>query len=250
MTGHPKWRTASELVEVGFSRSRVVMMNEAHDGLRRNVRTRRVGADVLGAAHATGARFLAMEAVFEVFAVEANRTRIVPDLSVAGYLSQPEMKQLIQAALDLGWKILPYEARDAKDTPPSSDHLSVEYTNWREEEQARNLSSILAGLPGHAKVMVWCGNAHANKVPIQDWTPMGCHFSRISGINPFTIDQTITIRFEPEQDEFGSKLVSRFREDLAPRGGTAGFLKEEGPGEMAGLEGADAYILSLENDLE
>ena len=33
------WRTPQELVEEGFRRSRIVMLNEAHDGLTRCVRT-------------------------------------------------------------------------------------------------------------------------------------------------------------------------------------------------------------------
>jgi hypothetical protein len=36
---HP-WRTPEELVEIGFSRARVVMMKEAHSGDERCVRTR------------------------------------------------------------------------------------------------------------------------------------------------------------------------------------------------------------------
>src|SRR4030095_12459992 len=48
------WRTPQELVEEGFRRGRVVMLNEAHNGLTRCVRTRRVGRQVLPSAHAMG----------------------------------------------------------------------------------------------------------------------------------------------------------------------------------------------------
>src|SRR5215211_6323704 len=37
------WRTPQELVQEGFGRGRVVMLNEAHDELTRCVRARRVG---------------------------------------------------------------------------------------------------------------------------------------------------------------------------------------------------------------
>jgi hypothetical protein len=67
VTGDPpapkRWRTPEQLVALGIRRSRVVMMNEAHDGLRRCVRTRRVGQRVLPAAHDAGVRYLAMEAL-------------------------------------------------------------------------------------------------------------------------------------------------------------------------------------------
>jgi len=56
------WLTAEDLVREGFRRSRVVIMNEAHDGHRRCVRTRTVGRRVLPAAMESGARVLAMEA--------------------------------------------------------------------------------------------------------------------------------------------------------------------------------------------
>jgi hypothetical protein len=57
------WRTPQELVEEGFRRSRVVMLNEAHDGLTRCVRTRQLGRQILPSAHAMGVRHLAMEAL-------------------------------------------------------------------------------------------------------------------------------------------------------------------------------------------
>ena len=37
------WRPVAELTRWGFAHAQVVMANEAHDGLRRCVRTREVG---------------------------------------------------------------------------------------------------------------------------------------------------------------------------------------------------------------
>ena len=45
-------RTPEELLAIGVSRSRVVMMNEAHHMMKRCVRTREIGLRVLPAAHA------------------------------------------------------------------------------------------------------------------------------------------------------------------------------------------------------
>jgi hypothetical protein len=87
---------------LGFQRPRVVMMNEAHDGWRRCIRTRQLGVRVLPAAHAAGARHLAMEAVSPAFADEANARGEVPD-AASGYLAQPEMRDFIATALSLGW---------------------------------------------------------------------------------------------------------------------------------------------------
>jgi len=111
------WRTPQQLVQEGFRRGRVVMLNEAHDGLTRCVRTRRVGRQILPSAHAMGARHLAMEALQPGDAEAANTTRRPPD-AADGYLAQPDMAELIQAALALGWTLWAYEADI--DTPRSS----------------------------------------------------------------------------------------------------------------------------------
>jgi hypothetical protein len=84
------WRTPQELVEEGFRRSRVVMLNEAHHGLSRCVRTRQLGRQLLPSAHAMGVRHLAMEALQPGDAEAANTTRRPPD-DAGGYLAQPDM---------------------------------------------------------------------------------------------------------------------------------------------------------------
>jgi hypothetical protein len=56
------WRSPEELVMIGFSRSRIVMMNECHDGLLRCLSTREIGRRILPTAHKAGVRYLAMEA--------------------------------------------------------------------------------------------------------------------------------------------------------------------------------------------
>ena len=103
------WRSPEEIVEIGFQRSQVVMMNEAHSELKRCIRTRQIGKRVLPVAHQAGVRHLAMEVLFPWFAEQCNVARRIPQGDF-GYLSQPEMKDVLQAALDLGWTLLPYEA--------------------------------------------------------------------------------------------------------------------------------------------
>lgn len=109
---NPIWLSPNEIMRRGLGQSRVVMMNEAHSGDLRNVRTRKIGESILAAAHEVGVRHLAMEALYPDFADTSNRTR-KPPVVTGGYLSQPEMISLIQAALDLGWTISPYEANDS-----------------------------------------------------------------------------------------------------------------------------------------
>ena len=120
-----RWRSPEELAETGLSRSRVLMVNEAHDHLRRCIRTRRVGARMIEPAHAAGTRHLAMEALTPDFAATANRDRRLG--SGDGYLAQPELRDLMTAALEFGWSLIAYEA----DVPPGDPH-SVPTANQRQ----------------------------------------------------------------------------------------------------------------------
>jgi hypothetical protein len=61
------WRTPQELVEEGFRRGRVAMLNEARDGLTRCVRTGRVGRQILPGA-CDGCSAPAVEALGHHFA--------------------------------------------------------------------------------------------------------------------------------------------------------------------------------------
>jgi hypothetical protein len=214
-------RTPEELLAIGFSRSRVVMMNEAHNGMQRCVRTREIGLRLLPAAHEAGVRHMAMEALY------------------GPYLTQPEMQRLVQGAEDLGWRLIPYEVK------------SMMSTNEREEEQARNLATALAQLPQDAPLLVWCGNSHLCKEPGQipdgQWLPMGHMFWQISGIEPFSIDQTVTVEFDPARTSAWHSFAERERSRLEVLGGTAGFLVADSP---VPRRGVDAVLLSTENTLE
>ena len=213
-----------------------------------------------------------MEALQPAYVEDANRTRQAPAVW-AGYLGQPEMRALVQAALDLGWMLWAYEADlnrwlaerhgltlpHAGESPAAvlgpllqpyqAELRSIDFTNWREEEQARNLTGILATLPDNAKLLVWCGNGHLTKIATQGWLPMGYHLSQ-QGVAPFVIDQTRTVNFGTDHDSPRGALVERFRADLEARGGTAGWLSAEAPADAPPAFGADAVVLSLDNNLE
>jgi hypothetical protein len=223
------------------------MMNEAHDGLRRCVRTRRLGQRVLPAAHDAGVRYLAMEALDPAFADEANATREVPP-AAGGYLAQPEMREFIAAALGLGWWLLSYEA-DFSLQPPGLERRSREETNWREEQQARNLLGALTPLPAEQKLLVWCGNHHLSKRSLNDeWVPMGYRFQQLSGIEPFAIDQIMSVKFD-DREPYALQWVESYATKLEASGGAAGFLSEEAPDCWPSRETADAFVLSVDNAL-
>ena len=250
------WRSVEELVEIGFQRSRVVMMNEAHAEELRCVRTRMVGQRILPVAYKMGARYLAMEALWPEIAKESNTTRLLGIEPERGYLSQPEMRSFIQTALDLSWTLVPYEADFSLEPPGLSRWKQI---NWREEVQARNLLTFLRSMPGDTKLLVWCGNGHHIKMVIPrqpddsedgEWIPMGYQFKTLSGIDPFVIDQTRTVHFPALTKEKMDEWLNEVTPQLVAFGGTAGFLAEEAPAcfHISGAE--DAYVVSLDNEME
>ncbi|HEX6484510.1 MAG TPA: hypothetical protein VF043_37170 [Ktedonobacteraceae bacterium] len=254
------WRSVEELVEIGFRRSRVVMMNEVHSGFLRCIRTRRIGVKILPTAHQEGVHYLAMEALYSSFAEEVNRTRQLPRPRAAsaeqesGYLDQPDMRMLIQNALDLGWTLVPYEP-DALVPSHLSHNKQIE---WREEMQARNLIAALATFPSDTKLLVWCGNNHHTKAIVpsrtdesdESWALMGYHFRELSGIDPFVIDQGRTVRFpDLPRRQAMENWINEIAPTLVTFGGTAGFLSEEAPACFRVLEGEDAYFISLDNEM-
>lgn len=229
------WRSPEELADIGFSRSPVVMANEAHDGLRRCIRTREIGRRLLPVAHGHGCRHLAMEALWEEIAEQANRDRRLPDSS--GYLGQPEMRALVEDALALGWTLVAYETTDTRTPFLPDGSVDQAIVNAREVDQARNLAARLPQTP----LLVWCGNGHLEKESGGDWTPMGMLFRELTGIDFFALDQTWTVF---GQRELGTELTA----DLEPFGGTAGMLREELPAAFATWS-ADALLFSVENAL-
>lgn len=254
MTGRSsrRWQTPEQLVEIGFSRSRVVLMNEAHNGWLRCVRTREIGRRILPVAHAAGVRHLAMEALADPALVEdANRTRSLAEVQGQSYLAQPEMRVFIQTALGLGWTLIGYEA-DVSLAPAGWDPMSDEFTNWREKQQAVNLVGALESLPSNAGILAWCGNGHLYRSPRPwvegNWVPMGWNLRDISEIDPFAIDQSVTVDFGEPVLEEQARALEGYAQDLTVLGGTAGFLADEAPQPWARND-VDAVLLSLENEM-
>ena len=255
--GRLSWFTPEALVELGVRRSRVVIVNEAHDGDLHCRRTRLIGRRLLPVAHRGGVRHLAMEVLpnsgrLREWTAEANRSRAVPPPPVAaGYLAQADMRALIQDALDLGWTLLAYECDFDRELPalahrPPGDHETIA---WREQEEAQNLAGHVTALPSHGKVLVWCGWDHLAKTPLDGLTWMACRFWQLTGVEPFCIDQTISVHPGPAVVD----LLPALTPELAARGGTAGLLAHDLamlPNLAERAARADAFLFSLDNRLE
>lgn len=245
-------RSPEELARIGLERSRVVIVNECHNGDRHCPRTRTIGRRLLPIAHDAGVRHLAMEALYEPFAREANQRRRLPS-SGLGYLGQEDMRELIAEALALGWSLVPYECDFSR---WQGDTRTAEFGNWRDAEEARNLTEFLAGSPQDLKLMVWCGNSHQRKTPQRypglrgsSWIRLGQRFRELSGIDPFVIDQSVTVEYRSGRSPRRND-VKRYRSDLRELGGTGGFLRDEDPDARWRSDlSADVWLLSLDNSM-
>jgi hypothetical protein len=102
--------------------------------------------------------------------------------------------------------------------------LTMEYTNWRDREQARNLSRLVTDAPGEP-LLVWYGGGHAAKVPAGEWITMGCHFPGMSGVEAFVIDQTVTVDWKGRPQPGIPELLEGLSGRLPAYGGTAGILR-------------------------
>jgi hypothetical protein len=147
----------------------------------------------------------------------------------------------------MGWTLWAYEALIRRHEHPA-DLLSREVTNWREREQALNLCEVLAAAPGEP-LLAWCGNSHATKVATDDWVPMGHHFATMSGVDPFVIDQTVTVDFPSAGADWKADLLAVLADTLAAHGGTAGILSDQAPPPLCGWPGVDALVVSSDNAL-
>ena len=234
------WLTAEDLVREGFRRSRVVMMNEAHSGERRCIRTRTVGRRILPAAWEAGARVLLLEAL--------GPPAGPPPGTESPYLRQPEMALLIDAARRLGFALAGYEAEiDRAPLELLRDTTAMPFTNWRERRQAENLIAQVNAAPATAGVLVWSGNSHLRRTPVEDWSPMGWWYERLGATPAFVIDQAITVNFGEAGNALAQVLLDKYAEVLTTRGGEVGVVLDERL--RAGI-GADAVLLSSDNRLE
>lgn len=198
-------------------------------------------------AHQAGVRQLAMEALPWPASGSPEPVRDIPS-AAGGYLAQLDMHRLITMALQLGWSLWGCETVIEPGKDPA-ELLSMEFTNWREREQARHLCQLRATAPAEP-FLVWCGNSHACRRPSGDWMPMGYHFAVMSGIQQFVIDQTVTIDFTGDGPQpWVHELLTGLTSTLAAQGGTAGILHDQAPPPLENWPGVDAFVVSAENEL-
>lgn len=169
-------------------RRQVIMINEEHDTPMHRAFTARL----LPVLYKKGFRYFAPETIVD----EQINQRGYATHKSGFYQSDPVYADLVRTAIRLGFKIVPYDlSPDCENPPDNSDYCQ----DVRERGQAQNLYDRILKNDPKAKILVHVGRTHNQKTKLEKWALMGWHFKQISGIDPFTIDQTqMSERSRPE----------------------------------------------------
>lgn len=175
---------------VAFSRQ-VIMINEAHHDPRHRAFT----IQLLEAMYEEGFRYFAAETLSE--ADTALVERGYPTAESGAYTVEPVYGSLVRTALRLGYSVIAYES--------VSDFTADE----RERGQAANLQSRILKADPQAKIIVHAGYGHIYNAPLETVIPMAVRFRELTGIEPFSIDQTVmTERARPDLEHPLFRLVA------------------------------------------
>jgi len=86
-------------------------------------------------------------------------------------------------------------------------------------------------------------------LPHRPGGPLGWHFRDISGVDPFVIDQDVTVDFGREPQPWVRDLLASLSDILAAHGGTAGILRDQAPPPLDDWAGVDALVVSTDNEM-
>lgn len=175
---------------------RVVFINEAHHVPAHRALTTRL----LSTFWRSGFRYFAAETLST--ADRGLQERKYPLFDLTGfYTNEPFYGDLVRQALKLGFKVVAYDATEPCTSPAEKPAFCL---NQRERAQAQKLYTQTLAQDPSAKILVHAGYGHIDKIGSADWMPMAVHFQQISSIEPFSIDQTLSL-------EIGVKKPSIFK---------------------------------------
>ncbi len=173
----------SVLAEIADS-YQVIFINEAHHVPQHRAFT----LTLLKVLRDKGFRYFAAEALSES-GEQLNQRGYPLIVWMGSYTNEPIYGDLVRTALKLDYEVVPYE------------HLAFDQ-NSRERGQAQNLVDRILQRDASAKIIVHAGYGHIDEVGGGGWTPMAKYFKEITGIDPFTIDQTtMTEQSSPEYED-------------------------------------------------
>lgn len=167
---------ARKAIVAAASKTRILILNETHHVPLHRAYLRSLLQDL----YRQGYRYLGMEALAHSDSLLNRRGYPV---SGSGYYTQePNFGVLIREALTEGFTLFPYEQ-------VFSD--SLQKMLGREKAQATNIKKFMDQHP-NGKFILYCGYDHAveDSLPNFMGVPMAAWIKRMTGIDPFTIDQT------------------------------------------------------------
>lgn len=190
---------------------RVVILNEAHTASRHRLFL----AQVLRALAPLGFRRFAAEAFINMppgapGGVTTYRMGATLDATAGWYVLDPVFAEAVREASELGYGFSTYEARP--DQRPTTSQDRLERIARRETVQAENLAAELAKHP-EQRFLIYVGHSHLREAPDRDGSEwMARRLSRLTGIDPLTIEQSATGSFRPydQRAQIADLVTDRF----------------------------------------
>lgn len=196
---------ALDAISIVGKTAQIILINEAHHVPQHRAFT----LELLGVLRKRGFTHFAAETLYETDG-DLNE-RGYPTATSGAYINEPLYGDLVRTAIRLGYRVVPYEWAGVHQGAPGGGR------EQRERGQAQNLiDRVLVDQP-NARILVHAGYGHINEAsPPGRLKMMGQHLKEMTGIDPFTIDQTLMTEHsapEYEHDLYRSvmdqKLISR-----------------------------------------
>ncbi len=166
-----KKQDAKEYIINRSKSEKIIIINEAHHNIRHRVFT----TSILQGLYDNGYRFLGLEALSDTL---INKRKF-PILESGYYTKEPQMANLLEAAIKIGFTLFEYEPNDK--------------SNGKEREigQAENIAKLIKENP-NSKFLIHCGWDHVieGTPGNKNWEKaMAGRLKEKTNIDPFTIDQ-------------------------------------------------------------
>jgi hypothetical protein len=148
-----------------------LLLNEAHYSTQNRIFTE----SLLRPLWDVGYRYLALETLSPNDSLLQERG--YPTIETGYYTRDPAFSNMIRKALDLGYKVIPYETERKVDGTP------------RDSDQARNIFTRSYLTDRIGKVIVHAGYSHISEDGSEMYRPMGQQLKELYGHDILTIDQ-------------------------------------------------------------
>ncbi len=179
-----QFKNAKEVILQESQSHQIIFINEAHHSPQHRAFTLSLLQDLYN----QGFRYLAAE-TFDETDDEVNQRGYPLALKTGYYTDEPIYGELVRAARKIGYQIIAYE-----DTSAHCDPLDIQSAadciDLRERGQAKKLYDKVIKSHPNAKLLVHAGYGHIAKLGFRHFTPMAVYFEQLTGISPYSIDQT------------------------------------------------------------